>query len=368
MKKWRNAGLAAVLVLAGLFVFYQTHQADGAVEKEQIEEQSALREVKIVKPVLDNSDNAYTFNVRLEPFEEAMIYARANGYVEEWMVDIGSRVEKEQTLAKLSLPELEEQINQVKAEINSQEAEIVLAKTLRDRVASLVDSGAVSKTEVDQRNADYKVAVAKRDALKARIGQLEQEFSYTTIQAPFDGIITLRNLNRGDRITVNDAKPLFRIINADKLRVVIEVPQTQLANISFDQSANLSFADKPGEVYRAEFWRKSDEVNLSSGTMRIEYILDNKEYGLPSGLSARLNIPAATGLAKWLPINTLKADNGKSYIMAIDSNNKVMSVPVAAGRYTGDKVEILSGLTGDEKVIINPNALLKNGDAVKVAK
>lgn len=366
MKKWRNTSLAAIFILGGLLVFYHTHHASGTVPKEQTAGQSVLREVKIVSPELDNVDKAYSFNVRLEPFEETMIYARANGYVEEWLVDIGAHVEKGQTLARLALPELEEQINQVKAEINRQEAETVLAKTLRDRVASLIDSGAVSKTELDQRIADYKVAIARRDALKARLNQLEKEFSYTTIQSPFDGIITLRNLNRGDRITVNDAKPLYRVINADKLRIVIEVPQTQLVHISFDTPATLSFPDRPGDAYKADFWKKSNELNLSSGTMRVEFILDNKEYALSSGLSGRLSIPAAAGQTKWLPVNTLKIADGRTYVLTADNNDEIKTVAVVAGRYTGDKVEIVSGLTSDQRVIINPNALLKEGDTVAV--
>lgn len=202
--------------------------------------------------------------------------------------------------------------------------------------------------------------------MKARLNQLEKEFSYTTIQSPFDGIITLRNLNRGDRITVNDAKPLYRVINADKLRIVIEVPQTQLVHISFDTPATLSFPDRPGDAYKADFWKKSNELNLSSGTMRVEFILDNKEYALSSGLSGRLSIPAAAGQTKWLPVNTLKIADGRTYVLTADNNDEIKTVAVVAGRYTGDKVEIVSGLTGDQRVIINPNALLKEGDTVAV--
>lgn len=369
MKKWHSTSLVLAVLIGAALVLYQTHQADGSVAKGQPNSHTDIPQVKVVTASADSADAAfYTFNVRLEPIEEAMLYARANGYVEEWFADIGTYVEQGQVLAKLSLPELEDQINQVKAEINSQEAEVALAKTLKDRVASLIEGGAVSKTEVDQRNANYKVAVATRDALKARLSQLEKEFAYTTIQAPFSGIITMRNINRGDRITVNDTTPLYRIINADKLRIVTDVPQSQLSGISLETPADLSFADRPSETFKADFRKKSNEVDIASGTMRVEFILDNKDLNLPSGLSAKLAVPTKTGQAKWLPVNTVKVGDGDAFLMTVDKDNTVKRTKVVAGRFTGDKVEILSGLNGDEQVIINPNALLKTGDKVEIAK
>jgi len=363
----RHSMLVLSAVLLGSAVLaYRVYPVDEAIAKAASSASSRYPQVRVAAPGAGAPAKDYRFSVRLAPIEEAMLYARANGYVEEWLVDIGEPVSEGQLLARLALPELEEQLNQVKAEISSLEAEVLFASLQSDRVAALVASGHVSQTERDQRAADLQVAVARRDAHRARLGQLERELAYTQVRAPFTGVITVRNVNRGDRIAASDTRPLFRLIDAQRLRLVIDVPQLQLAYIALDQPALLEVAERPGQRFPARFWKKSEEVGPGSGTMRVEFLLDNVQYGLPAGLSGHLAVPVAAQDTPWLPINTLRIADGEAHVLTVTTGSTVQKVPVLAGRYSGSQVEILSGLSAAERVIINPNALLREGDTVEI--
>jgi RND family efflux transporter MFP subunit len=368
MNARQNSFTLCAVILGSAILAYRLYPVGDAVAQASPPPSSRYAQVRVALPGMGTPVKDYRFSVRLAPIEEAMLYARANGYVEEWLVDIGERVSEGQLLARLALPELEEQINQVKAEISSLDAEVLFTGLQSDRVAALVASGHVSRTERDQRAADYQVALARRDAQRARLGQLERELDYTAVRAPFDGVITVRNVNRGDRIAVTDTRPLFRLIDAQRLRLVIEVPQLQLAYIALDEPALLEVAERPGQRFPARFWKKSEEVGPGSGTMRVEFLLDNAQYELPAGLSGHLAVPVSAQDIPWLPINTLRIAGGEAHVLTVTAGSTVQKVPVLAGRYSGSQVEILFGLTAAERVIINPNALLREGDTVEVVE
>jgi multidrug efflux system membrane fusion protein len=363
MARWCKTRVLGAAALTGLLL------AGSALPARQTIAQAAAplpMQVRVAVPQAAESMQPFRFNVRLAPFEEAMLYARANGYVDEWLVDIGEPVAAGQVLARLTLPELEEQIHQVEAEIHSQDAEVALAKLQRDRVASLVSSGHVSENERDQSVANYAVAEARRESLRARLAQLQREFAYTEVVAPFDGVITQRSINRGDRISVNDTRPLFRLVDARRLRLVIDVPQLQLVYLDLTQPAYLEFNDRPGQRLPAEFWRKADEIGLSSGTMRVEYLLDNAGHALPAGMSGYLVVSTQRDKALVLPVNTLQVNDGGAQVLTVAADGTLVRRAVTAGRYTGTQVEILAGLDGSERVVISPNALLRVGDRVEV--
>lgn len=365
-RRWKITGVGALL-LAGLVSLGAVFSAALAVAQSTAATTPKLQQVRIAQPKTAAGEvQPFRFNVRLAPFEETMLYARANGYVDSWLVDIGESVVKGQVLARLTLPELEEQIHQVEADIHSQEAEVVLAKLQRDRVVSLVGSGHVSQNERDQSEANVAVAEARAASLRARLAQLQREFAYTEVVAPFDGLITQRSIHRGDRISINDTRPLFRLVDARQLRLVIDVPQLQLAYLDLEQPALLEFNDRPGERFPATFWRKADEIGMNSGTMRVEYLLDNRSHALPPGMSGHLVVPAESAKALMLPVSTLQVSDGGAQVLMVDADGMLARRAVSTGRYTGTVVEILAGLEGSERIVISPNALLREGDKVEV--
>ena len=311
----------------------------------------------------------FIYNVRVEPAEQAMLFARADGFVEERLADIGDNVKAGQLLGRLSSPELEDGIRQMRAEIRRQQAVALLARKMLTRAEALKDSGAISKAEYDERYAEYNVATATRDTLKAKLEQLENEYAYTRIVAPFDGRITVRNIDRGDRISKNDTRPLFRIVRDDTLRIIADIPQTQIYAIDTTGKAKLTLPEMPEKTWELSFDRSSQEIDAAVGTMRMDFLLDNREHRLPSGIAGEIRImPQEGSTVLTIPDNTIRLHNGKTAVMLLDDENRVAIRYVTTGRYTSTAVEIHFGLAATDRVILNPNALLKPGDIVETTE
>lgn len=355
-------------IIAALISFTSVHQFSKANIETTTNKAiaSGLAEVSYVHPVsIDNTD-LVQFNTRLEAIEQANIFARADGYVEERFVDIGDKVSKGDVLVKLSSPELEQQIQQARAEIERQKALVDLTQKMTDRFTKLRDSGAVNAAEVDEKEAEFKVAEATLASYQARLEQLLDEFSYTTITAPFDGLISRRHIDRGDRISRTDAIPMFRLVNVAKLRVLVDVPQTQFYSLDHQADAILSLPEMVGQDFTVQFDRLSGELEADLGTMRIEFLVDNAERLLSAGLKGHISIATlATQNQFLIPVNAVKFIDGEPAVMVVDNDNKVVIKPISAGRYTNNQVQIQAGLNSQDKVIVNPNALLQPGEEVE---
>lgn len=358
--------VAAVIAVPVWFFTQPTSEAN-------IEQPSStapeILSVRVAQPQRISDYQPLVFNARVEAIEQSDIFARADGYVESRYVDIGDEVKQGDLLAKLSSPELEQEILQAKAEINRQKAMLDLTEKVAKRYTNLRDSGAVNATEVDEREAELAVAKATLATYQARLEQLENEFAYTEIVAPFDGIITRRQAERGNRITRSDDTPLFRISRSDNLRVIVDIPQTQLFIIDQKNPAKLTLPDLGNKQIDVPISRVSREVNRETGTMRVEYLLDNMDLNLPAGLSGELAIQVQEKAdAVRIPVNALKTIQGRPSVMLVNSENQVEIKTVRVGRLDNSEVEILSGLITDDRVILNPNARLAEGIKVNVSE
>ncbi|ODN67766.1 efflux RND transporter periplasmic adaptor subunit [Methylophaga muralis] len=358
--------LVAAVIAVPLW-FYVQPETEANIEQPATAPE--ILSVRVAQPQSISSYQPLVFNSRVEAIEQSDIFARADGYVESRHVDIGDEVKQGDLLAKLSSPELEQEILQAKAEINRQKAMLDLTEKVAKRYTNLRDSGAVNATEVDEKEAELAVAKATLATYQARLEQLENEFAYTEIVAPFDGIITRRLAERGNRITRNDAMPLFRISRTDQLRVIVDIPQTQLFIIDQQQAAQLTLPDLGNQQIDVPISRVSREVNRETGTMRVEYLLENAELNLPAGLSGELAIQVQERAdAVRIPVNALKTIQGKPSVMLVNADNQVEVKTVRVGRLDNSEVEILSGLITEDRVILNPNARLAEGVKVTVSE
>lgn len=358
--------VATLLAVAGLFWHFL--YGPGSIQAAPpAETDRAVPRVTLIHPQSVTRSAPFIYNVRIEPIEQASLFARADGFVKERLADIGDSVKAGQLLARLSSPELEEGIKQVKAEINRQKAVAALARKMLDRVHALKDIGAVSRSEFDEREAEYHVAVATQATLKAKLEQLENEFAYTRITAPFDGNITIRNIDRGDRISRSDTRALFRIVRDETLRIIVDIPQTQIYAIDTGGQASLTLPEMPDKTFDLAYDRTSREVDPTLGTMRMEFLLDNREHRLPSGIAGEIRImPAKNAAILTVPDNTIRMHDGKTAVMVLDEQNRAAIRNIITGRYTHSTVEVQSGLLATDRVILNPNALIKPGDKPEI--
>jgi RND family efflux transporter MFP subunit len=357
----------AVLLAGGAGLAYWGHDAKANLKPGS--EQPGMPVVNIVQPKLSEASSEIQFAARLAPLREASLFARSSGFIEARYADIGTRVKAGEVLARISAPELEASLNSARAAVKQREAELLVATRNRERVEPLGTAGAVSAQQVDELMAVEEVAKANLSAAKAEVARLQSEVAYLTLKAPFDGVITERNVDRGDRVSPNDTMMLYRIINSDVIRVQVDVPQPQLFRIEQANEASLSIAERPGQMIPVSFKRSSQELRADTGTVRIEYEFDNRELALPAGLNASLKIESnGKGKSVTVPANTIVYRDGGATVVVLNADNQVEFRKITLGKNFPTTVEVLQGVSIEDRVVVNPNALLKPGQQVEVAQ
>jgi membrane fusion protein, multidrug efflux system len=288
--------------------------------------------------------------------QEAAIYARTNGYVKEWKVDIGQTVQQGQLLAEIETPEVDQQLAQTKANYE-------IAKVTAERWADLVAKKVVSNQEYDQNEKAY-------EAAKANYEQLQRLQGFQKIVAPFAGVITARNIDNGDLVsagTSGQPAPLFRIAQTDVLRIYVDVPQTQSRLITLGQSAAVSLREIPNRTFNAKVVRTARAIDPASRTLRTELQVPNADGELFPGMYADVKFTLSQDPHTLIvPGNAVMIRSDGPKVLVVDAKNTIRSRAVKLGRDLGEKVEVASGLNPSESLVANPTDALRDGTEVKV--
>jgi RND family efflux transporter MFP subunit len=306
---------------------------------------------------------------RLEAFESAPIYARVSGYLKSWNVDIGSQVKAGQVLAEIETPELDQQLNQAKADLASAKADAALAKTTAERWQSLLDSDSVSRQEVDDRTQDYVAKQARVEAAQANLDRLVATKDFARIVAPFDGVITARDTDVGALINAGGGTgpQLFAVASVDKLRLYVRVPQEYAPDIKPGGTATFAVPEYADKRFTATVVGLADSVNAASGTTLVQLMVDNPGHLLLPGDFVNLHfaLPARPGALR-VPASALIFDNRGLRLATVDRSNEVRFKSVSILQDMGNAVDIGSGLTDSDRVIDAPPDGLVEGDHVQV--
>lgn len=327
--------------------------------------------VRTVPPMPASAAQAVELPGRTEAYESVLIFTRATGMVKERRFDIGDQVKAGDILAVIDAPEVDRSVDAARATVEQAAARAQSARRLSDRSAGLLASRAISQEDYDQRLATTAELEAALRVAEASLGRLEEQQKFATVRAPFDAVVAGRNFDRGDRVRGDSATSegwLYRLVRLDTLRVTLNAGPDLALRLKPDHSAAVRFGEFPGQTFPATIARTSRIFDPASGTMRIELVIDNKDLLLPAGLTGTVvfSIPPAPGTFL-VPTNTLLVRNGQSSL-AIVRDGKIAFVDVRAGRNLGPNVEVTSsGLTGDLQIVVNPNAMLRAGDAVELA-
>ena len=328
----------------------------------------AVPAVAVVTPTRSAPQEEIVLPGTIQAFTDAPIYARTNGYLKRWHVDIGARVQAGQLLAEIDTPELDQQLLQARADLSTAQANARLAQTTAERYRDLIQSDSVSRQDLDNANGNLEAREAAVESARANVKRLEQLQAFHRIEAPFAGVITARNTDIGALIdSGSNAKELFHVAAVNKLRVFVNVPQVYSRAARAGLSADLTLKEFPGRRFTGTLARTANAIEVASRTLLTEIDVDNPRNELLPGSYAEVHIklPAATTTLQ-LPVDALifKADGLQ--VASVDAHNRVALVTVTSGRDFGDMVEILSGLTGSERVISNPPDSLAPGNIVRV--
>ncbi|MDE1163120.1 MAG: efflux RND transporter periplasmic adaptor subunit [Acidobacteriaceae bacterium] len=368
--------LVILAILAIIGILKRKHSAS---ELSKYTAATSAPPVSVQTPVLQKSSNEIVIPGNMQAFTMAPIYARTTGYVKIWYHDIGSHVKKGELLAIIETPELDQQLMQAKADLATAQSNASLAKTTSSRYKDLVSQNAVSQQDTDNAASQLEARQTEVNSALANVHRLEELQGFERITAPFDGVITARNLDVGQLITANGAtvsagagvtsgsKEIFDIAAVNTLRVYVNIPQVYSPDAKNGAVATLTLPQYPGRKFEGKLVRSSDAVDPTTRTLLAEVDVNNKNGELLPGSYTEVHLHTATLVpALIVPVSALILDPDGLKVGVVDAQNKAHLIKVTSGRDLGSTVEILNGLSADQKVISNPPDSLTDGEAVRV--
>jgi RND family efflux transporter MFP subunit len=363
----------AALVL-GALIYAGIHQRAYAESRlGTVTEHAAVASVSIVQPTAGASAQEIVLPGTTQPFNDTPIYARTNGYLKRWYVDIGAHVEQGQLLAEIDTPEIDQQVDQARADLNNAKANEKLASITATRWQNLLKTNSVSKQETDQAVSDLSAKQAGVDSMTANVHRLEQLRSFEKIFAPFSGVITARNTDIGALIDAGASgtpRELFHMAAVNKLRVYVAVPEVDSRAAQNGAKAMLTLDEFPGETFVGTIVRNSDSIDLASRTLNVEVDMNNPGDRIKTGayIFVHLKDPGAQAQTHSvvIPANTLLF-RSEGLRVGVVRDGHAELVPITIGRDYGATVEVIAGLKSTDQVIVNPSDSLTTGTPVRVS-
>jgi RND family efflux transporter MFP subunit len=303
-----------------------------------------------------------------QAIQETAIYARTNGYVRRWNVDIGAKVEAGQLLAEIETPEVDQELNQARANVTQAIANSDLARATLTRWQKLADGKVVSSQEFDEKKSAADARDADLRVAQANVKRLEELQGFEKVVAPFAGVVTARNIDTGNLVSSGSGQtaPLFRIAQTDTLRIYVTVPQTQARSIGPGQSATVSLREIPDKGFEAKVVRTAGALDPASRTLLTELQLPNTDGQLFPGMYAEVKFALPQdGRTLLIPGNAVMIRSDGPKVLVVDAKQTIRARAVKLGRDLGDKVEILSGLNSAELLVANPSGSLREGEEVR---
>ena len=360
--------IVAAVVVSGIL---PRINARASLDKETAE--MAIPTVSVVHPKRGAPAQEVVLPANVQAYIDAPIYARTNGYLKHWYVDIGAHVKAGQLLADIETPEVDQQLRQSRADLATSEANLNLSKITATRYADLLKTDSVSKQDADNAEGDYAAKQATVQSAQANVKRLEELQSFEKIYAPFEGVITARNTDIGALIDSGSSggtrTELFHIAQPDKLRVYVNVPEAYSQAAKPGLTAQLALSEFPGRLFPGTLIRTANAIDQSTRTLLVEIRVNNPTGTLLSGAYAEvhLKLPTAT-TAFILPVNALLFRAEGLRVVSVNDNHRTELRAITLGHDFGSEVEVVAGLSGNESIVVNPPDSIVAGEEVRIAQ
>jgi RND family efflux transporter MFP subunit len=307
----------------------------------------------------------------IQAFVDAPIYARTNGYLKRWYFDIGSHVRQGQLLAEIESPEVDQQLSQAQADLETTKQNLHLSQLTANRFSDLIKQDAVSQQDTDNATSDLAAKNSAAKSAQANVDRLKQLVSFEKVYAPFDGVITARNTDIGQLIDSGaaggQARALFQMAAINKLRVFISVPQIYSQATVPGLKADLTFAEFPGRSFQGTLVRTSRSIDPTARTLNVEVDVDNSKGELLPGAYTEVHLKLKDGAPTLtVPVSALLFRREGLRVAVVESDHTAKLIPVTLGRDFGDFAEVTTGLTGQEQIIRNPPDSVIDGERLNV--
>ena len=357
-----------VLVVLGAFTLFQRRSQYQALAKET--EVRSVPTVAVIHPVTEPTEEGLVLPGSMQAYVESPIYARTNGYLKKWYRDIGSRVQKGELLADIDTPEVDQQLIQAKADLETSQANANLSHITATRFEDLIKTDSVSKQEVDNAAGDLAAKQATVASAQANVHRLSELESFKHIYAPFSGVITRRNVDIGTLINAGNGgstQLLFSLAQTDPIRVYVNVPESAAPSIRPGLPAHLELTQFPGRKFQGKVVRTAEAIDPTSRTLLTEVDVPNKTGELLPGGYAQVHLDVQVASARLqVPVNALLFRSEGLRAVVVDADHKLHLQPLTIGRDYGVALEVLQGLQGSDWIVVNPADSLEEGQQVNV--
>ena len=366
LKRWGMIAAGAAVIIAVVGIGWRLW--DGHRTAQWTQDQS-VQSVQLVKLKPQTEGGVLNLPGDIQAFTTAPIYAQVSGYVKKWYVDIGTPVKQGQLLAELDTPDLAGQVQSARANmINAQAAQRLSAATAR-RWDALFAQGAVSRQDKETRDADLDAKNAAVEAARANLYSLTSQADFRRLVSPFEGVVTSRAVDVGALVTVGTgAAPLFTVADLKRLRIYVRVPQNYASYIQPGMTVSFSVPQHPGRTFTATLAASAGAVASASGTILVQFTLDNADGALQPGGYAEVKFPLPAGAdGIRVPATALMFRAEGMQVATLDANSRIKLKTITIARDLGDAVDVGSGITPKDRIIDNPSDAFQDGDEVRVA-
>ena len=368
VKAWRAVLLLAVGAIAAAYTGISGRRHDEGKLKQWTDGQ-AIPTVALVSPQDGGGAREVVLPGNVEAFVSASIHGQTSGYVQEWRKDIGAQVHQGEVLAVVDTPELDQMVSVAQSELAKAKANLVLAKVTAQRWESLRASAAVSQQTADEKESDARAKAAEVEAAQSNVDRLKAQKGFANIVAPFDGVVTARNVDIGSLVKAdsNDTAALFTVADIHKMRIYVPVPESYAASLKDGMKATLDLPEYPNRKFEATILTTSHAIDQKSRTLLVELIADNKDGALSPGAFARVHfeIPPDPNAMR-LPASALLFRDNALDVATVGLDNRIALKRVHIARDLGTEVEIIGGLSQDERIVANPPDSIGDGEEVRV--
>ena len=368
LRHLKLVGIVALLAAAGIVTSGIASRVHAKQELTTWSAQQAVPTVVAYTPKHDLDAQALVLPGRLSAFVNAPIYARVSGYLHAWYADIGTHVKAGQLLGVIDTPDLDQQLQQARADLQNSVANEKLAASTATRWTKMLQQDSVSQQDADEKTSDLVAKQATVAAAEANVRRLEALESFKRITAPFDGIVTARTTDIGALINAGggNGPELFSVSDARQLRVYVSVPQDEAAAIKPGMTATLTVPERPGVKFNAKLVDTDDAITPSSGTLLVQLAVDNQNGLLIPGEYTEVHFALPTNShALSIPASSLIFRQNGLQVAVVGHDNRAVLKSVSIATDLGTHVEIASGLSPTDRVIDNPPDSLASGDEVR---
>jgi RND family efflux transporter MFP subunit len=360
--------IVGTLVVLGAVTLFQRRAQYQALAEET--ETLAIPTVAVIHAPVESTEEDLVLPGAMQAYVDSPIYARTNGYLKKWYHDIGSRVHQGDLLADIDTPEVDQQLSQARADLNTAQANANLSKITAVRYQELIKTDGVSKQEVDNAVGDLEAKVASVNSAEANVRRLEDLESFKHVYAPFSGVVTRRSVDTGTLINAGNggaSQQLFVLAQTDPIRLYVSVPEAYAPSIHAGLGAFLELTQYPGQKFEGKVVRTAESIDPGTRTLLTEVDVPNHTAALLPGGYAQAHLQVkVTGARLAVPVNALLFRSEGLRAVVVDANHKTHLKSLTIGRDYGTTLEVLQGLDPNDWIVLNPADSLEEGQEVHV--